>query len=335
MAEFIDISDWNILEWVTTTGTRKKFFVENPANGKLYFFKESIDKYPDEYWSEIISSKVGQKLGFNVLDYNIALHDDIFGCICESMINQSMQELEHGINLIKKSIPGFKISVRPSINFQEVEIALGKYNPYFIYKFIEVMVFDALIGNQDRHSENWAIIRSLDMTNKPANLSRLKRLFYNSYKSSGLKLKNIPFKKYFLSMMNDSQLIDYKFSPIYDSGSSLGRELDEGRMTEMLQNEQEVMKYIRKGKSEIHWNSKTMNHFDLLKEINKKHNQHVTKCVNLVTQNWNDQEISKLIHEIDAEIPDIYFENKLSLLRKELIYTMIKHRFSLLGDVIK
>ena len=48
MAEFIDISKWNVLEWVTTTGTREKCFVENPANNKLYFFKESIDKYPDE-----------------------------------------------------------------------------------------------------------------------------------------------------------------------------------------------------------------------------------------------------------------------------------------------
>jgi hypothetical protein len=335
MAEFKDISDWNILEWVTTTGTREKFFVENPANGKLYFFKESIDKYPDEYWSEIIASKVGQKLGFNVLDYNIAMHDDIFGCICESMIDQSMQELEHGINLIKKSIPGFKLSARPIINFQDVEIALGKYNPYFINKFIEVMVFDALIGNRDRHSENWAIIRSLDMTNKPANLSRVTRLIYTSYKNSGLKFRNIPFKKYFLSVMNESQLIDYKFSPIYDSGSSLGRELDEARMTEALQNEEEVQKYIRKGKSEILWNSKKMNHFDLLKEINEKYNQHLTKCVIQVTQNWNDQEISKLIYEIDAKIPERHFENKLSLQRKELIYTMIKHRFTLLGEVLQ
>jgi len=335
MAEFIDISEWNVLEWVTTTGTREKCFVENPANNKLYFFKESIDKYPDEYWSEIIASKVGKKLGFDLLDYNIAKHGKIFGCICESMIDQSMQELEHGINLIKKAIPGFKLSARPIIGFQEIEIALGKYNQHFINKFIEVMVFDALIGNQDRHSENWAIIRSLDFTYKKGNTDRVTRFFYNQYKNSGLKLKNTPFKRFLISMMAESQLVDYEFSPIYDSGSSLGRELDDARMTEILKNEVEVVKYIRKGKSEILWNSKKVNHFDLLREINKKYNQHLLKCIEQVTQNWNEQEFRKLVDEIDANIPDRYAENKLSLQRKELIFTMIKSRFASLGEVLK
>lgn len=335
MAQFIDISYWNPLKWVTTTGTREKCFIENPANGKLYFFKESISKYPDEYWSEIIASKIGEKLGFDLLDYNIALHGKVFGCICESMIDQSMQELEHGINLLKKSIPGFKLSTRPKINFKEIEIALGKYNQHFVNKFIEVMVFDAVIGNQDRHSENWAIIRSLDMTNKRDNINRITRLLYTQYKKLGLQLKSIPFKKFFISMMNESQLIDYKFSPIYDSGSSLGRELDELRMAELLQSEQEIIKYIKKGKSEILWESRRINHFDLLIEINKKHNQHMVKCVNQVMQHWDDSEIKALIFEIDSNIPEKHSLNKLSLQRKELIYNLIKHRVSLLRDLLK
>jgi len=335
MADFIDITKWNVLEWVTTTGTREKCFIENPANGKLYFFKESIDKYPDEYWSEIIASKVGRAFGFKVLDYNIALHGKIFGCICESMIDQTMQELEHGINLIKKAIPGFKLSARPSISFNQIEIALGKYNPYFIYKFIDVMVFDALIGNRDRHSENWALIRSLDMTNKKGNTSRMTRFLYTQYKKSGLNLKNIPFKKYFISLMNDSQLIDYTFSPIYDSGSSLGRELESGKIDELLKNEQEIIRYIRKGKSEILWDMKKINHFDLLAEINKKYNQHLIKSVNYVTQCWDPETFKKIIFEIDTNIPERYAENKLSLQRKELIYNLIKTRLSLLGEVTK
>lgn len=334
MAEFVDISKWNVQEWVTTTGTREKCFVENPADGKLYFFKESIGKFPDEYWSEIIASKVGQDLGFKVLDYNIAKHGNKFGCICESMIDKTGQELEHGINLLKKSIPGFKLSSRPNITFNQIEKALGKYNPSFINNFIDVMVFDALIGNRDRHSENWALIRSLDFTNKRGNASRTTKFLYTQYKNSGLSLKKIPFKKYFISLMNESQLVDYNFSPIYDSGSSLGRELEKEKIEEFLQNKEEILKYIRKGKSEILWDSKKINHFDLLNEINKKYNQHLVKCVNLVKQSWKDVAVKKIILEIDANIPDRYAENKLSLQRKELIYNLIKLRFSLLGEVI-
>ncbi|MES2781096.1 MAG: hypothetical protein V4651_14480, partial [Bacteroidota bacterium] len=91
-----DISNWSIKEWIQTIGTRDKFFVENPADGKQYYFKESIQKYPSEFWSEIIASKFGRMLGFDLLDYNIAISHNLVGCICESMIDQTHEELEHG-----------------------------------------------------------------------------------------------------------------------------------------------------------------------------------------------------------------------------------------------
>ena len=70
MVKTYDISDWIYKNWIGTGGTRDKVFIENPENGKVYFFKESIERYPSEFWAEIISSKIGQHLGFNVLDYN-------------------------------------------------------------------------------------------------------------------------------------------------------------------------------------------------------------------------------------------------------------------------
>ena len=226
--------------------------MENPSDEKLYFFKESIEKYPSEFWSEIIASKVGSLLGFKILDYNIGVHEETAGCICESMINQKSEELEHGISLIKKAVKGFKVSKRPIILFSDVEKSFLPYGN-FINEFIDMLVFDSIIGNQDRHSENWAIIRSLDVENFKSNKSRFLKWAYTKYKESGVLLKKVPLKNYIMSSLQESALINLQFSRIYDSGSSLGREIPEQNLDIYLSSDEELKKYIKKGRSEIKW----------------------------------------------------------------------------------
>lgn len=333
MAQFINISEWNIKQWVQTGGTREKCFVENPENGRLYFFKESIDKFPSEFWSEIIASKVGQELGFNMLDYNIGALNLIPGCICESMIEQTSEELEHGINLIKKAVPGFKITSRPTILFNDVENSFISYNGSFIRQFIDVMVFDSLVGNQDRHSENWAIIRSLDVENLKYNKSRLFRWLIGQYMSSGKQFSKLPLKNYFVQMMDESALVNLKFAPIYDSGSSLGREISEDKLDDYLRNDELVVKYIKNGKSEIRWVDNKLNHFDLLLSIKGKHNNHLISTINGVLSKYNAVTIKGIVDNIDKNLPEDFNKSKLSLQRKELIFKLISFRIQELKRV--
>jgi hypothetical protein len=335
MAIVYNISDWNYKEWVQTGGTREKCFVENPADGKLYFFKESIEKYPSEFWSEIIASKVGKHFGFDLLDYNIGISHNTVGCICESMIEPFTEELLHGVSLLKDANPKFKITRAPIIIFEEVEKSFRPY-PGFINKFIEILIFDSIIGNQDRHSENWAIIRSLDLTNKNFNKRKILVWFYEKYKSTGLKFKDIPFKKYYMQLMSDASLVNIKFSPIYDSGSSLGREIGEDKIELFLTNDDEIKKYIRKGKSEIKWEKekKNINHFELLKQIKSKHNDFITKSIKTKITNYNKEELTELIMNIDVNLTDKYAKSKLSLQRKKLIIKFIHNRIAILKELI-
>ena len=77
-ATFTDISGWHINVHYSTGGTRSKYIALDPETNEKYFFKGSKEtsfgeiRYPTEFWSEIISSKIGQFLGFPMLDYNIA-----------------------------------------------------------------------------------------------------------------------------------------------------------------------------------------------------------------------------------------------------------------------
>lgn len=333
MNQVINISNWTIKQWIQTTGSRNKFLLENPENEKIYFFKESINKYPSEFWSEVIASKIGKYLGFNILDYNVSISNEIVGCLCESMIDQASEELEHGINLIKKAVPNFKIVNRPIILFTDVEKSFIPYNG-FINKFIEMLVFDAIIGNQDRHSENWAIIRSLDVENIQYNKDKVLKWLYNQYKSSGLKLHNLPLKKYFLNMMQESSLININFSPIYDSGSSLGREIPETNINNYLMNDKEVEKYIKNGRSEIKWDGSKINHFDLLLKLRSKYEPILQTVVNRVLNKYHQGETSILISEIDKELPAKFQKSSLSLERKILIAKFIDYRIHELKKIL-
>lgn len=335
MVDIFDISEWSIKRWIQTGGTREKCFVENPTDGKVYFFKESISRYPSEFWSEIISSKVGKYLGFNLLDYNIGIFHDTVGCICESMINQTTEELDHGVNLIKNSVEGFKITDRPSILFSDVEKSFQNYNN-FINDFIEILIFDAIIGNQDRHSENWAVIRSLDVSNEKYNRKKLVFKLYDTYKRLGLSFNKIPFRTFFLNYMNKAELINIRFSPIYDSGSSLGREIPEEKIIEFLIDENKISKYIQNGRSEIKWGKgiKKINHFEILEKVSIKYRVQVKNKIIDVLDKYNENAIVEIIQNIDKIVPFGFEETKLSLQRKELITKFISCRVDRLKKLV-
>ena len=118
---FTDISEWESNVYQSTGGTRNKQIVINPTNNKEYFFKGSKIimetneiKFPSEFWSEIISSKIGKLLGFKMLDYNIGYRKDNIqkvGCLSASMIEHNANKLTEGVAYLT----GYKPSYRPNL----------------------------------------------------------------------------------------------------------------------------------------------------------------------------------------------------------------------------
>ena len=348
MAKFYDISDWMEIPYIKTKGTRNKCIVIEPDSGIEYYFKTSICKgamdYKTEFWSEIIASKVGQTLGFNVLDYNIAKHKDEVGCLSMSMIKDG-ECLTEGISLLT----GFDNTYRPSdkesysqYTFHFIEEAISSFGlSKNIDDIIRTIIFDALIGNSDRHQENWGFItpfqeKALTKEEAKSFLGKLKERIRKIQNSSLGSNGNIPIDG--TVKIRILQIVG-KYAPIYDSGCCLAREKNEEAVRQMLNDKTMFNSFVNRGQSEIRWDEsgKKLNHFELIKRIKEEHCEVVANTINQVITVYDENKLRDIVFNIDKPLPDVLKTNEryaLSDNRKELICRLIGERFNRLKNII-
>lgn len=167
MPQLFTIDDtWVHQQWVNTGGTRAKRFLQSPT-GEFFYFKRSQLKagkdYTYEFWSEIIAAEVGKFVGFAMLDYHVAVYGEMVGCICKSMIEPENEELIEVVKYLQAFSPTYNPNLKEHktwYTFQLIENSLErvKLKDKAMSQIISVIVFDALIGNGDRHQENMAFI---------------------------------------------------------------------------------------------------------------------------------------------------------------------------------
>jgi len=300
LAKFYNISDW-IPHWhFQTGGTRSKLVVAHPETGILYFFKTSLKKskidYRHEFWSEIVASEVGQLLGFNTLVYDIAYYKTDIGCLSRSMIESDENELLEGIRYLTgydNTYNPYNKSSYSSYTFQFICNSLKYYDlEVGVFELLKVVVFDAIIGNSDRHQENWGFI---------------------SYKKG-----------------RDEVV----FSPIYDSGSCLGREIGDSKVEQMLTDRLMLDAYISRGKCEIRWDGCHLTHYEFIKLLKCAYEKQISYILDRVISQFEEQLIEKVVCNVDVNLPSELEHFKLPDLRKELIVKMITLRVNKLKELL-
>ena len=357
IATYTEITDWHKNVHLNTGGTRSKYIALHPDTNEEYFFKGSKEtpngeiRYPTEFWSEIISSKIGQLLGFEMLDYNIAYdknHKQEIGCLSKSMILHSENKLTEGISYLT----GYNSKYNPEkdkknytfqfISNALVDFDLGKY----VENIIEIIIFDAIVGNSDRHQENSGIImfyrKAIDEINKELSDENL-----GFWKKINMKFKRL-LNEFFILLHKEEREISksnlklhleitiHEFAPIYDSGCCLGREYEEDKVVKMINDSQMLKAYINKGKSEIHWNGidEKCNHFELVKLLIQKYPKETKRYISRVKDKYNSQKIKEVIEDIDAKLPPELINFKLSDSRKILMFKLITLRVETLLKLI-
>ncbi len=341
-----DAKEWQALDYLSSGGTRAKRVLQN-INGKQFFFKESdyreardgkpAKHYKYEFHNEIIAYHLGKQLGLNMLQYDIGVFDGKIGCISPRMNNLDNNEqlVEFGKYMIALN-PSFDPntnSARKEYTFQLLIKAFESFGQekYINYIF-QVLLFDAIIGNGDRHQENWAFITKssiLNTTNtqikemmndarKPKIFTKFLNWLYKTEDPKVMKARHEALQLYVSKTLYTA--------PIYDSGSSLARELTDEKVIEYCNNEEALKKYINKGPAELHWNNEKKSHFDLIEEILKTEWKNDLKHVALFLDKFEETFVEKIINQINKKIPKNWVDYKIPETRKKLISKIVSLR---------
>ena len=349
---FKDISSWIERDYFQTGGTRSKCIVVDNQNNEFYFktsLKKEMKDYKYEFWSEIIASKLGKCLGFDILDYNIALRNNEVGCLSKNMVNLNEDMIEGRQFMMGVDSNYDPINDKNKYTFKFIESTLLEYHLHKdIYSFIDTLIFDSLIGNGDRHQENWAFIigkTSIADGKRKMQTTKIHNKLMDSYivkiiigcVVAWISIKHMnSIKKIYKNIMLINNNLKGRYTPIYDSGSSLGRELDNNKINNA--DDLFVENYVKKGKAELRWENKKINHFELISEISKyknKYKKHIKRKIKLIKKNYNYQTIQKIVREIDKDLPQKYINYSLPMDRKEFIIKVIDTRYKILNQSIR
>lgn len=338
MADYIDISNWKRQIHLHTGGTRDKFITMSPSGDKYYFktsMKREYRDYKYEFWSEIIAYEVGNMLGFNILRYDIASFDDTIGCISKSIIDEDKEEHHEGYRYIVQKYPEFAINFKKKHSLQYIIDSLENVHlKHLTPDVIKMIVFDAIIGNTDRHSENWALV-----INKQPDFQEIENAIASYNKKS-------VFAKIVLSIFllfnsgttirainRKFQRLRTSFSPIYDSGSSLGRELSVNKLEDLINDGEKMGQYINKGLSDIRWEDHKMNHIELLKTIHLDYGDILNAIIQDVKRRYSKQSLSEIVNRIDEKVPPRFSGYKIPSQRKRFLIQYIDLRVSKIIEV--
>lgn len=169
----IDVANWRAdeLYFNYPEGARSKTAYFRPEQLEIdfikkkrrYLFKRSDKRYPEQFWGEIVAYHVGCLLGVEVPPAYAAINSNEGDCaaLIEWFYEDEKALFQAGGVFVQHLIPGFDRKRGLQHNFEtvrEIGFRLTRANlldkPWLI-SWAEVFLFDALIGNTDRHQDNW------------------------------------------------------------------------------------------------------------------------------------------------------------------------------------
>lgn len=141
---------------MNTKGSRyKRIALDKNTNKKIYF------KYESYNCSEACSEKMSYEIA-SVLEYPCA-HIELgmdekgnIGVLNYLFVDNSIEEHDDAVSYINKDSSQRK----EFYTINNIKKCLDNINGTLFNDFLKIMVFDALIGETDRHEENWGITKS-------------------------------------------------------------------------------------------------------------------------------------------------------------------------------
>ena len=151
----------NVSNWINRNegkGYSESYWVLNPMNMEKFLLKFPQTPNTGGHWVEKIVSELGSDLGLNMPEIDLVEYNDRKGCISHFFLGEN-QVLKEGKEILDVCIT--KDKNREKYTIENIIDTLKKYK--LENEFIEMLLFDAFVGQQDRHEQNWGIIINNDV----------------------------------------------------------------------------------------------------------------------------------------------------------------------------
>ncbi len=154
--------------------------IHNPQLWDLFIAKTGHKWYPYESITEYLLNRIGTHLGLKMADAKLAVINGQIRFLSRLFLNHQEQALEHGAELYGGYLNDllFVENIEKERRAKEFFTVLFTYNTLkhlypnqaetLFEDFIKLLVFDAIIGNNDRHFYNWGIIKYLRSAHPPS-----------------------------------------------------------------------------------------------------------------------------------------------------------------------
>lgn len=175
------------VQGVTLTGDAPKGFVRiyeyqpngtvrrsNPNTWPLYIAKTGHKWYPVESITEHLLNRLGIAFGLKMADSSLGIINGQLRFLSRYFLHPSNEALVHGAEIFAgylediafvESVESANLS-RALFTLQFVEKAVSKAFPaeasQIMADLVKLLLFDAMVGNNDRHFYNWAVIQPFD-----------------------------------------------------------------------------------------------------------------------------------------------------------------------------
>lgn len=202
-------------------GSKPKFWFR--CQDEMWLFKQARAN-TGEHWAEKIASEIAALLKLPTHEVRIARAEDRMGCAVRSFL-QGNETLVHGNELLAGAIKGYDMAKQRGqadhhfhniVKTIEWLFPAGKVREKESLRIVGYFVFDALVGNTDRHHENWGVVSNQELLPPVEEGAR-------------------PQSKFHVSI-----------APTFDHGSSLGRELLDERAQQLVADPLAMSRYVRK-----------------------------------------------------------------------------------------
>ena len=149
-----DVSSWQEDVYEYGQGEREKKWLIEPNTNRLAMLKFPRENR-GEHWAEKLSSEFAKIIEFPCADVDLAVYEGRQACLSYFFVDS-----ENGYSHFdgRQYFPNDYDEVRNiGYNFQLIESILQKHG--LVEEFLYIVVFDALIGEGDRHQNNWGVMR--------------------------------------------------------------------------------------------------------------------------------------------------------------------------------